>query len=51
MTKQKEYWQINIEKIVKDIKDASIKATTEEDLKMAVEPILQEAFKIGRAHV
>jgi len=45
MTKQKEYWQINIEKIVKDIKDASIKATTEEDLKMAVEPILQEAFK------
>jgi hypothetical protein len=43
--KEKEYWQINTEKLAQDIRDIARKAKTEEDLKMGVEPLLQKAFK------
>jgi len=45
---QKQYWQINVEKLAEDIKKSAVSANTEEDLKMKVEPLLQNAFeKIG----
>jgi hypothetical protein len=43
--KEKKYWQINTEKLAKDIKEITLKAKTEEDLKMGMEPLLQKAFK------
>ncbi len=45
MAAEKKYWQINTEKLAKDIKEAARKAKTEEDLKMSVEPLLQNVFK------
>ena len=45
MKEEKKYWQINTEKLVKDIKEAALLAKTEEDLKMKVEPLLQNVFK------
>jgi len=45
MTDQKHYWQINTEKLAREIKEAARKAQTEEDLKMAVEPLLQNVFR------
>ncbi|MBM4305782.1 MAG: hypothetical protein FJ123_03500 [Deltaproteobacteria bacterium] len=45
MNPQKEYWQINTERIADDIRSATSTARTEEDLKMRVEPILRKAFK------
>ncbi|MBM4141038.1 MAG: hypothetical protein FJ242_06030 [Nitrospira sp.] len=45
MTAEKKYWQINTEKLVKEIKEIAHKARTEEDLKMGVEPLLQNVFK------
>ncbi len=45
MSAEKKYWQINTDKLSKEIKDAARKATTEEDLKMSVEPLLQNVFK------
>ncbi|MBI4689775.1 MAG: N-6 DNA methylase [Nitrospirae bacterium] len=45
MTTEKKYWQINTEKLVKEIKEIACKARIEEDLKMAVEPLLQNVFK------
>jgi hypothetical protein len=45
MTAEKKYWQINTEKLVKDIKEIAHKSRTEEDLKMGVEPLLQNVFK------
>ncbi|MDI6732463.1 MAG: hypothetical protein QME51_00200 [Planctomycetota bacterium] len=48
MTEEKKYWQINTEKLAKEIKDAARASKTEEDLKMKTEPILQAVFeKIG----
>ncbi|PIV54994.1 hypothetical protein COY52_06275 [Candidatus Desantisbacteria bacterium CG_4_10_14_0_8_um_filter_48_22] len=41
----KEPWQINTEKLADEIKEIARRAQTEEDLKMAVEPLLQNAFK------
>jgi len=43
--KQKKYWQINTDKLTKDIKIIARKASTEEDLKMGMEPLLQKTFK------
>jgi hypothetical protein len=43
--KEKKYWQINTEKLVKDIQKVALKAKTEEDLKMGMEPLLQETFR------
>ncbi|OGW45613.1 MAG: hypothetical protein A2Y66_09045 [Nitrospirae bacterium RBG_13_41_22] len=45
MTAEKKYWQINTEKLVKEIKEIAHKSRTEEDLKMGVEPLLQNVFK------
>lgn len=45
MSKEKKYWQINTEKLAHDIKQAARTANTEEDLKMKVEPLLQNVFK------
>jgi hypothetical protein len=45
MVAEKKYWQINTEKLVKEIKEIAGKSRTEEDLKMAVEPLLQNVFK------
>jgi len=45
MSKEKKYWQINTEKLARDIKQAARTANTEEDLKMKVEPLLQNVFK------
>lgn len=45
MNKEKKYWQINTEKLAHDIKQAARTANTEEDLKMKVEPLLQNVFK------
>jgi hypothetical protein len=45
MSKEKEYWQINTDKLAHDIKQAAKIANTEEDLKMRVEPLLQNVFK------
>ncbi len=45
MTAEKKYWQINTEKLVRDIREIAGKARTEEDLKMGVEPLLQNVFK------
>lgn len=42
---EKEYWQINTEKLAEDIKELTKTAHTEEDLKMSVEPLLQKAFR------
>ena len=44
MVADKKYWQINTDKLAKEIKEAARKATTEEDLKMSVEPLLQNVF-------
>ncbi len=44
MVAEKKYWQINTEKLAKEIKAAAHKAVTEEDLKMSVEPLLQNVF-------
>jgi len=44
MSAEKEYWQINTDKLAKEIREAAHKATTEEDLKMSVEPLLQNVF-------
>jgi len=43
--KEKKYWQINTEKLAKDIREIARKANTEEDLKMGMEPLLQKTFK------
>jgi len=43
--KEKEYWQINVEKLADDIKEVAQRSKTEEDLKMGVEPLLQNVFK------
>ncbi|MBC8525471.1 MAG: hypothetical protein H8D22_01170, partial [Candidatus Cloacimonetes bacterium] len=43
--KQKKYWQINTEKLAKDIQEIAHKAQTEEDLKMGMEPLLKKTFK------
>ena len=45
MTDHKSYWQINTERLARDIKQAARRAITEEDLKMAVEPLLQHVFR------
>jgi hypothetical protein len=45
MTAAKEHWQINTARIAKLIQDAAAHSVTEEDLKMKVEPILQDAMK------
>lgn len=45
MNPQKEYWQINTERIANEITLAASTVRTEEDLKMRVEPILRRAFK------
>lgn len=45
MGKEKKYWQINTQRLSQDIKQATKTARTEEDLKMKVEPLLQNAFK------
>lgn len=45
MKEEKKYWQINTDKLVKEIKEVAYKARTEEDLKMGVEPLLQNVFK------
>ncbi|MFO0753936.1 MAG: N-6 DNA methylase [Thermodesulfovibrionales bacterium] len=45
MANEKEHWQLNTEKLARDIKEASLRANTEEDLKMRLEPMLQAAFK------
>ncbi|MBI3600682.1 MAG: hypothetical protein HY097_08585 [Nitrospinae bacterium] len=41
----KEYWQINTEKLVREIREIARHAGTEEDLKMGIEPLLQDVFK------
>jgi len=38
--KEKEYWQINVEKLADDIKEVAQRSKTEEDLKMGVELLL-----------
>ena len=43
--KEKKYWQINTDKLVEDIQKVTLKAKTEEDLKMGMEPLLQKTFK------
>lgn len=43
--KEKEYWQINVEKLADEIKEVTRRSKTEEDLKMGVEPLLQNVFK------
>ena len=45
MKQKKKYWQINTEKLAKEIKESARLAHTEEDLKMRVEPLLQKVFK------
>lgn len=48
MSKEKKYWQINTEKLTGEIKEAAKIAKVskkEEDLKMRVEPLLQNVFK------
>ena len=46
MTNQaKEYWQIDTESMANSIKKAAKSAQTEEDLKMALEPIFQKAYQ------
>jgi hypothetical protein len=45
MTAPKEHWQINAAKLAEEIREAARKSQTEEDLKMAVEPLLQKAFR------
>ena len=45
MTPSKEHWQANTEPIARLILDAAAKSHSEEDLKMAVEPVLQSAMK------
>ncbi|MEW6409149.1 MAG: N-6 DNA methylase [Nitrospirota bacterium] len=45
MKEEKKYWQINTEKLVKDIREIAHKSRTEEDLKMGVEPLLQHVFR------
>lgn len=42
---EKQYWQINTERIAEEIQKAARGAHTEEDLKMRVEPILRRCFK------
>lgn len=41
----KKYWQINTQKLADAIKEIAGKASSEEDLKIKVEPLLQKAFK------
>lgn len=43
--KSKEYWQINTKSMAERIKTAAQSAKTEEDLKMALEPIFQKAYQ------
>jgi hypothetical protein len=43
--KSKEYWQVNTERMAKNIHDAARTAQTEEDLKIALEPIFQKAYQ------
>ncbi len=43
--KIKEYWQINTERMAKSINEAARSAKTEEDLKIALEPIFQKAYQ------
>jgi hypothetical protein len=45
MSPAKEHWQINTDRIARSVLDAASRAQTEEDLKMAVEPIIQAAMK------
>lgn len=45
MPAKKEYWQINTKRLAEEVREAADRAHTEEDLKMAVEPILQRAFE------
>jgi type I restriction-modification system DNA methylase subunit len=46
MTDKREYWQINTEKLANDIKAiANLPDIREEDLKMKIEPLLQNIFK------
>ncbi len=45
MTPSKEHWQVNTERIARLILDAAAKSHSEEDVKMAVEPILRSAMK------
>jgi hypothetical protein len=40
----KEHWQVNTDRLAAGIREAATRARTEEDLKMAVEPILQRAL-------
>ena len=41
----KKYWQINTKKMAERINKAAQSARTEEDLKMAIEPILKKAYE------
>ncbi|MEW6040946.1 MAG: hypothetical protein AB1633_05440 [Elusimicrobiota bacterium] len=41
MSKEKEYWQLNIDKLAEEMLNASASSTNEEELKMKVEPLLQ----------
>lgn len=43
--KLKEYWQINTKSMARSIKTVAQSAKTEEDLKMALEPIFQKAYQ------
>ena len=45
MTPGKPHWQIDTEKLAKDIRKVARGAHTEEDLKMRVEPLLQSVFR------
>ena len=46
MTPSKEHWQVNTDHIARLILDAAAKSHSEEELKMAVEPVLQSAMKL-----
>ena len=43
--KIKEYWQVNTERMAKNINEAARSTKTEEDLKFALEPIFQKAYQ------
>ena len=42
---EKQYWQIDSEKLARDILDKTRTANTEEDIKMRVEPLLRKAYQ------
>ncbi|MBN4072279.1 hypothetical protein JYT14_00965 [Flavobacteriales bacterium AH-315-E23] len=45
---KKTYWQIDVTKLAKAIRESAVKSISEEDLKMKVEPLLKRDFgKIG----